>query len=153
MHFSFCVFSGSAFSSTFCVSSLLSEALGFSAGYTRVVTVTALWFSSPFSQFTFSTFSISVFSSLCLVFLVVSGLLGKLFATGCRYWVCLGFLLPPCTFCGLLILLWGRVKVVGSDLLCLTVGIPPCRFLFSPNLKNICEQGGYFIQLVRRCSS
>ena len=23
----------------------------------------------------------------------------------------LGFLLPPCTFCGLPILLWGRVKV------------------------------------------
>ncbi|RVW72530.1 hypothetical protein CK203_053229 [Vitis vinifera] len=35
-------------------SNLLSEALGFSAGYTRVVTVTALWFSSPFSQFTFA---------------------------------------------------------------------------------------------------
>ena len=68
----------------------MCEVLGFSAGHTRVVTVTALWFSSPFFQFTFGTFSISVFSLLCLLCLVVSGLLGKLFATRCRYWF-LGF--------------------------------------------------------------
>ena len=50
--------------------------------------------------------------------------LGKLLATRGRYWFLgffsgdsgcvlgvLGFLLPPCTFCGLPILLWGRVKV------------------------------------------
>ena len=132
----------------------MCEVLGFSASNTRVVTVTALWFLSPFFQFTFGTFSISVFSLLCLLCLVVSGLLGKLFATGCRYWflgllivfwVCLGFLLPPCAFCGPPILLWGRVKVVGSDCCVLTIGIPPCRFHFSPCLKNVCEQGSYFI--------
>ena len=39
----------------------MSKALGFSVGNTHVVTVTALWFSSPFSQFTFGTFSIFVF--------------------------------------------------------------------------------------------
>ena len=53
----------SALSSAFCVPSFLSEALGFSTGNTRVVTVTLLWFSFPFSQFTFGTFAISVFSS------------------------------------------------------------------------------------------
>ena len=39
-----------------------------------------------------------------LVFRVFSG------DSGCVLGV-LGFLLPPCTFCGLPILLWGRVKV------------------------------------------
>ncbi|RVW68378.1 hypothetical protein CK203_061704 [Vitis vinifera] len=65
----------SAFSSTFWVSSFVSEVLGFSTSNTRAVTVTASQTSYPFSHFS------------------------------------LRFLLPPCTFCGLPILLWGRVKV------------------------------------------
>ena len=67
----------SAFSSTFCVSSFSSEALGFSAGNIRVVTVTALRFSTLFFQFTLGTFSISVFSLLCLLCLVVFGFVGQ----------------------------------------------------------------------------
>ena len=54
-----------------------SEALGFSVGNTRVVSVTALRFSILFFQFTLGTFSIFVFSLLCLLCLVVFGLLGK----------------------------------------------------------------------------
>ena len=76
----------------------------------------------------------------------------------------LGFLLPPCAFCGLPILLCGKtkgwdgdvggvrfseiffgVKVVGPGALFFTIGILPCRFRFSPSLKNVCEQGSYFI--------
>ena len=60
--------------------------LRFSVGNTRVVTVIVVWFSSPFFQFTIGMFSISVFSSFVFALLVVSGLLGKLFATGCRCW-------------------------------------------------------------------
>ena len=46
----------------------------------------------------------------------VSILVSRVFSGGFTvFWVCLGFLLPLCTFCGLSILLWGRVKVVGSD--------------------------------------
>ena len=67
----------SAFSSTFCISSFSSEALGFSAGNIRVVTVTALRFSTLFFQFTLGTFSISVFSLLCLLCLVVFGFVGQ----------------------------------------------------------------------------
>ena len=61
--------------------------------------------------------------------LIVSGLLGKFlcdwelvlvsraFFRGVLivFWVCLGFLLPSYAFCGPPILLWGKVKVVGSD--------------------------------------
>ena len=100
-----------------------SEALRFSASNTRVMLVTVLRFSTLFFQFTLGTFSISVFSLLCLLCLVVFGLMGKFlcdwvlilvsraFSGGffTVFWVCLGFLLLPCTFCGLSILLWGRV--------------------------------------------
>ena len=103
--------------------------LGFYAGNTRVVTVTAVWFSSPFFQFTIGMFSISVFSSFVFALLVVFGLLGKLFATGCRcwflgvffggfftvFWVCLGFLLPPALFVGCRSFFGVEFKVVGSD--------------------------------------
>ncbi|RVX10628.1 hypothetical protein CK203_016862 [Vitis vinifera] len=76
---------GGCFIFSLCVPSFLSEALGFSTGNTRVVTVTSLWFSFPFSQFTFGTFAISVFSSFefgfCWLFLA---LLGEFFATGVK---------------------------------------------------------------------
>ena len=54
----------------------MSEALGFSVCNTRVVTVLVLWFSSPFSQLTFGTFSISVF------LFVVFGLFGCVWLAG-----------------------------------------------------------------------
>ena len=52
-------------SSTFCISSLLRGALGFSASNIRVVTVIAVWFSTLFFQFTLGTFAY-----LCLCFVV-----------------------------------------------------------------------------------
>ena len=81
-----CIFPGSAFSSTFCVSSFSSEALGFSAGNTHVMMVTALRISSHFSSFTLSTFAILVFSSLCLLCGLFLVCWASFFATGSRYW-------------------------------------------------------------------
>ena len=51
----------------------MSEALGFSAGNIRVVTVIAVWFSTLFFPFTLGTFSFLVM----FILLVVSGLLGR----------------------------------------------------------------------------
>ena len=98
------------FSSAFCVPSSVSEVLGFSASNTRVVTVTALRTLSPFFHFTLGTFSIPVFSSLCLLcgcFWLVgqatcdweSVLVSMAFSGGFdRVLGALGFLLPPCAF-------------------------------------------------------
>ena len=126
--FSSAFFPGNAFSSTFCVSSFSSEALGFSTGNTHVVTVTALRISSPFASL-HSVRSLSLPSPcLCLLCWLFLACWAGFFATGSRYWflglfsgglivfwVCLGFLLPPCAFCGLPILLCDRAKGWDGD--------------------------------------
>ena len=67
----------SAFSSTFCVSSLLSEALGFPTGNTRVVTVTVLRISFPFASLHSVRFLfLSSLCNVCFVWLFLA-LLGK----------------------------------------------------------------------------
>ena len=79
-------FSGSAFSSTFCVSSFSSEALGFSVGNTHVVTVTALRISSPFASL-HSVRSLSLPSPhLCLLCWLFLACWASFFATGSWYW-------------------------------------------------------------------
>ena len=110
------------------MSSFSSEVLGFSTGNTRVVTVTALRISSPFASL-HSVHSLSLpsprFCLLCWLFLACWT---SFFATGSRYWFLGPFFwgfnhvlgvfrvsVAPCAFCGPPILLWGRVKVVGSD--------------------------------------
>ena len=100
----------------------MSQAQWFSASNTRAMTVTALRTSSPFFQFTLSTFSIPAFSSLCflcgcfwlvgqatcdwelvLVSRAFSGVFDHVLGV-------LRFLLPPYAFCGLPILVCGRAK-------------------------------------------
>ena len=75
-----------------------------------------------FSSFTLDTFAILAFSSLCLLcgcFWLAgqvscdwgSILVSRAFSGGFDHVLgALGFLLPPCTFCGLPILLCGKAK-------------------------------------------
>ena len=121
--FSSAFFSVNALSSAFCVPSFLSEALGFSSGNTRAVTVTAVWFSILFFQFTLGTCALFLSFLRCVCFVVCCWFVGQValrLGVGIWFlglfrgvltvfWVCLGFLLPPCAFCGPSILLWGRV--------------------------------------------
>ena len=88
---------------------------------------TALRTSSPFFQFTLGTFSIPTFSSLCLLcgcFWLIgqttcdweSVLVSRAFSGGFdRVLGALGFLLPPCAFCGLPILLCDRANGWDGD--------------------------------------
>ena len=103
----------------------MSEVLRFFAINSHVVTVTASRTSSPFSQFTLNTFSISAFS-LCLLcgcfwfagqatYVWELVLVSRAFSGGFDRVLGLGFLLPPCAFCGLLILLCGKAKGWDMD--------------------------------------
>ena len=100
----------------------MSEVLGFSASNTCVVTVTASRTSSSFSILR-SLRSLFLPSPRCVFFVVIFGLFGqatcdwesvlvsKAFSGGFdRVLGALGFLLPPCAFCGLPILVCGRAK-------------------------------------------
>ena len=101
----------------------MSEVLGFSASNTRAVKVTASQTSSPFSQITLGTFFIPAFSLLCLFlwlllacwasFLRLGVGVGffKVFSGVLLCFGCVRVSVAPYTFCGLPILLWGRVKV------------------------------------------
>ena len=103
--------------------SFLSEALGFSAGNICVMTMTAFAVFNPtFSVYTqyvrFSCFLLVVFvlwfvvgflGMLLCDWKLVFWFLGLFRGVLTVFWVCLGFLLPPCAFCGPSILLWGRV--------------------------------------------
>ena len=102
-------FSVGASSSTFCAPLFPSEALGFSAGDFHVLTWLHLRFWTLFFHFyTWYVYLLLSFPCCALVMLVVSGLLrASVFATRflsvvSRVFYCvLGFLLPPCVFCGL----------------------------------------------------
>ena len=100
----------------------MSEVLRFSASNTCAVTVTTSRTSSPFSQFTFCTFSITAFFSLCFLcscFWLAGQatcnwelvLASRAFSGGFDCVLgALGFLLPPCAFFRLSFLLCGRAR-------------------------------------------
>ena len=121
----------------------MSEALGFSTGNIRAVTVIAVWFSTLFSQFILGTCADSRLFFVVFAFWFCCWFVGQVASRlGFAIWFLglfrgfltvflgvLGFLLLPCAFWGHRLFFGVEFKVVGLDCCFFTVGTSSMQLL------------------------